>query len=321
MSISENIKDFIVVAEYKDEVNSTLKKLEEFLKKYPLKANPEIIDALKVEDIFIRDSSQVGDFFKWIEYKLKKVGHLTVFSKVYKNASNQLEDFKFLLYKAVDDSKSLAEKVDAPWEKISGMGGDKHIAKKIIFCYNQGILPIFKTEHLEHFFNKLIGREKLPLNYDDYTTGQKYQFLIEELIRFKNSHLELKKWNHLYFSRFLYTKYPPPKIVISGKPSETKPLNELGLLFEPYYHDEVIFLFSKLHEKVGFPYIIRIQTEYPDIQAIDSERETKTLEIETYASQFSGHDPKDCDFIVCWENDLNEVPEDWPKIIQLKDYL
>ena len=138
----------------------------------------------------------------------------------------------------------------------------------------------------------------------------------------QQAHSELKNWNNLYFSRFLYTVFPQPKItIIGGKPVKSKPLNELGLLFEPYFHDEIIFLFSKLHEKVGFPYIIRIQTDYPDILAIDTERKQVTIEIETYASQFKGHDPKGCDYIVCWENDLNEIIEDWPKIIQLKDYL
>ena len=81
-----------------------------------------------------------------------------------------------------------------------------------------------------------------------------------------------------------------------------------------------MFLFSKLHEKIGFFYITKIQKEYPDIYAINSERAIKRLEIETYASQFN-HDPKGCDFIVCWENDLEERQDDWPEIIQLKDYI
>jgi hypothetical protein len=82
----------------------------------------------------------------------------------------------------------------------------------------------------------------------------------------------------------------------------------------------MMFLFSKLHEKAGFPYITKIQAAYPDVYALDNDRTVKRIEIETYASQFD-HDPKGCEYIVCWENDLESVPEDWPEIIQLKDYL
>lgn len=126
---------------------------------------------------------------------------------------------------------------------------------------------------------------------------------------------ETKEWNNAYFMRFLYEMYPPPRQPPPwGKPTP-QPLNKLGLLFEPQTHEEMIFLFSKMHEKIGFPYVTQIQTAYPDVLALDNNRTVKN-----FASQFH-HDPKGCDFIVCWENDLEIVPEDWPEIIQLKDYL
>ena len=113
---------------------------------------------------------------------------------------------------------------------------------------------------------------------------------------------------------------PPKERIRWGKPVAPQPLNKLGLLFEPQTHEEMMFLFSKMHEKIGFPYILKIQTAYPDVEALDEDRTVKKIEIETFASQFD-HDPKGCDFIVCWENDLETVPEDWPEIIQLEDYL
>jgi hypothetical protein len=49
--------------------------------------------------------------------------------------------------------------VDTPWEKICRLAGDKHIAKKIIFCFNYEsgeVLPIFKTSDMEYFLDKIV---------------------------------------------------------------------------------------------------------------------------------------------------------------------
>lgn len=259
-------------------------------------------------------------FFRWIEFKLRPLGRIALGSAtVYRNACNQLEDFKDLLHITVDEEKSLAEKVDAPWQRISGMGGDKHIAKKIISCYDDNALHIFKTSDLEYFFNMFVGRQKLPSNYDNMSLGEKYQFLTQSLLNIKESLAETKEWDNAYFMRFLYEMFTPPRAPPGPAPTP-QPLNKLGLLFEPQTHEEMMFLFSKIHEKIGFPYITKIQKEYPDVFALDNDRTVKRIEIETFASQFD-HDPKGCNFIVCWENDLETVPEDWPEIVQLKNYL
>jgi len=319
VSISEKAKEFDLNGKYKREIDSALKLLKQFREKYPFQDDARFIDLLTPDDLFKKGKDY---FFRWIEFTLRPLGHIALGSAtVYRNACNQLEDFKDLLRIAVDGEKSLAEKVDAPWERISGMGGDKHIAKKIISCYDDDVLPIFKTDDLKHFFSILVSRLKLPPNYESMTLGEKYEFFNKQLINVKESVPETKDWNTAYFTRFLYETYPPPKEKISwGLPKPPEPLNKLGLLFEPRSHDEVMFLFSKMHEKIGFPYITKIHTAYPDVLALDNDRTVKRIEIETFASQFD-HNPKGCDFIVCWENDLETVPEDWPEIIQLKDYL
>lgn len=319
MSISEKAKEFDISGERRREIDDALELLKQFRKKYPFKDDPRFIDLLTPEDLFKKGEDY---FFRWIEFKLRSLGRLLVGSTLaYQNACNQLEDFKDLLRIAVDGEKSLAEKVNAPWERISGMGGDKHIAKKIISCYDDNVLPIFKTEDLEYFFNLFVGRLKLPSNYDVMSLGEKYQFLNQALIKEKERYAETKAWDNVYFMRFLYEIYPPPRQPPPpGRPAQPQPLNKLGLLFEPQTHEEMMFLFSKMHEKIGFPYITKIHTAYPDVLALDNNRTVKRIEIETFASQFN-HDPKGCDFIVCWENNLETVPEDWPEIIQLKDYL
>jgi len=320
VSISEKAKEFDLSGEHRREIDNALELLKQFRKKYPFQDDPTSIDKLTPDDLFKKGEDY---FFRWIEFKLRPLGHIALGSAiVYRNACDQLEDFKDLLRIAVDEEKSLAEKVDAPWERISGMGGDKHIAKKIIASYDDNVLPIFKTSDLEHFFSLLVGRQRLPSNYDSMSLGEKFQFLNQALLNVKENCAETKDWNNPYFIWFLYEMFPPPpkERIRWGKPAAPQPLNKLGLLFEPQTHEEMMFLFSKMHEKIGFPYILKIQTAYPDVEALDEDRTVKKIEIETFASQFD-HDLKGCDFIVCWENDLETVPEDWPEIIQLKDYL
>lgn len=319
VSISEKAKEFDPGGEHRREIDNARKLLIQFRKKYPFKDDPECINRLTPDNLFKKGEDY---FFRWIEFKLRTLGHIALGSAtVYRNACEQLEDFKDLLRIAVDEEKSLAQRVDAPWERISGMGGEKLIAKKIISCYDDDVLPIFKTSDLEYFFNLLVGRQRLPSNYDGMSLGEKFQYLTLALINIKENFAETKEWDNAYFMWFLYEMFPPPREKIAwGRPAEPEPLNKMGLLFGPQTHEEMMFLFSKMHEKIGFPYITKIQGAYPDVFALDNDRTVKRIEIETFASQFD-HDPKGCDFIVCWENDLETVPEDWPEIIQLKDYL
>ena len=77
-------------------------------------------------------------------------------------------------------------------------------------------------------------------------------------------------------------------------------------------------MFSVMHREIGFPYIVKIQTKYPDVIAMNQDRESKRIELEVFASQFD-HDPSGCDLIVCWENNLDPKPDDWPEVVALKD--
>lgn len=92
----------------------------------------------------------------------------------------------------------------------------------------------------------------------------------------------------------------------------------MGLLFAPKSHEEILYLFSVLHRQIGFPDVVSIQTEFPDVTAINAKGEIKKIELEVFASQFN-HDPKGCDYVVCWENDFSQKPQDYLEIIALKD--
>ena len=195
----------------KTEIENALGRLRDFRAKFPFAENPQSIDWLNRDDIFNETSCEAGEFFRYLEYYLEPLGHLTIYgSVVYRNIIMQLEDFKALLRVAVDKKKSLAEKVDARWEDISHLGQDKQIAKKIIFCFNyesEMVLPIFSTAHLRYFVNKVVDKPINPRKY--YSLGEEYASLTSELLKAKESLPITKLWEITYFARFLYNSYPP----------------------------------------------------------------------------------------------------------------
>ena len=196
----------------KREVNNSLRVLKEFRVKFPFSENPQSIDWLDTDKIFKRDSNETGEFFRYLVYSLEPIGHLTIQnSSVYQNIRLQLADFKGLLHIAVDKNKSLAQKVDAPWEKINGLGNDKQVAKKIVFCFNNesaAVVPIFSNQHLKYFFNRIVDSQSVGTKF--YSLGAEYAFYTAELIKAKDSAPLTKSWETTYFARFLYNTYPPP---------------------------------------------------------------------------------------------------------------
>ena len=100
------------------------------------------------------------------------------------------------------------------------------------------------------------------------------------------------------------------------------------LLFAPIDESGVICLFSKYHKNLGFPYIKKIGSAFPDAEVIDSNGKNKFVEFEFLSSNYKlhGHDKesKQCDFIICWEHDWSDMPTDLEnkiEIIPLKDAL
>jgi hypothetical protein len=196
----------------KAEVEKALSNLKAFRIKFPFAEKPPAIAMLQPDDISKVNPNQAGEFFHNIEYTLKPLGHQTVYdSNVYYKIRLQLEDFKILLRVAVDKKRSLAEKVDAPWEKIKGLGDDKQIAKKIIFCFNYesgAVLPIFSKSHLKHFANKLADKPAGATKF--YSQGEEYAHYTAELLKAKENLPITRAWENTYFTMFLYNTYPPP---------------------------------------------------------------------------------------------------------------
>lgn len=95
----------------------------EFLKVYPFRERPEEIEALTPEKIY---NPGTQDYFLWwIEFKLKDLGRISIGNSLYAQTGREnSEKFKDLL-RVVDDSLSVAQKIDAHWEDIRGFGGDR----------------------------------------------------------------------------------------------------------------------------------------------------------------------------------------------------
>jgi hypothetical protein len=196
----------------KKQADNAIISLKEFRTKFPFTDNPESITTLKPDNIFNENSGEVGEFFHYLEYYFKPLGHSSIRdSSLYRNIRVQIDDFKNLLYIVVDNKKSLAQKVDANWGKIKGLGDDKQLAKKIVFCFNYEsgkVLPIFSVSHLKNFIGKITDKPSLPTKY--YTQGEEYECLTTELLKAKKNLPITQSWEITYFTRFLYENYPPP---------------------------------------------------------------------------------------------------------------
>lgn len=81
-------------------------------------------------------------------------------------------------------------------------------------------------------------------------------------------------------------------------------------MFEPNNEMGVVVRFTQVCESLGYE-IVSIQSGYPDAVIKGFEKEWR-VEFEYLASNFLAHrhDPRKCDLIVCWVNDLrdNEFP-------------
>jgi len=81
-------------------------------------------------------------------------------------------------------------------------------------------------------------------------------------------------------------------------------------MFEPNNEMGVVVRFAQVCESYGYE-IVSIQSAYPDAVIRGFDKEWR-VEFEYLASNFLAHrhDPRKCDLIVCWVNDLrdNELP-------------
>lgn len=209
------------------DVKKALDAQKELRQKYPFSENLRTIEWLDPDKLYTVNPDTVGEFFQLLERALKPVSYSNLSSSnIYRNAMLQIKDLKNLLRTAVDDRKTLAEKVDARWERIGGVGEDKLVPKRIIYSYSveKGtVMPVFSNQHLRHFVSRIVDEPAGQTKY--FSMGQEYEHYTNELLKAKNSLPITKAWEPLYFARFLYETYPPPDSEpISGNTASTRKL-------------------------------------------------------------------------------------------------
>lgn len=328
----EKFKDKI--PEWISDAEACLEKHREFLEKYPFRTKRDLVDALKAGDFYSPGSESRDYFFYFVEHRLRCMGAIAVGSdKPWKVAVENIEVFKSVLKTIVDDNIPLHKKIDNPdIERLRFWGGDRLIVKKIIsLYYPKEVIPIFKTEHLGKAIEKLklsavasaYAREKYGKSLSDLTLGEKFEVYNTVLLKLKEKLEETRSWNNIVYAGFLYEAFQlkegEEEEAIAPEPVYLKPL-----LFTPQNELEVILVFAKYHEELGFPYILKYNpSRFPDAVVIDANRELRTVEFELNASNFRehGHDPEKVDYIICWENDLPENDPLNEKVIELKKEL
>ena len=106
--------------------------------------------------------------------------------------------------------------------------------------------------------------------------------------------------------RIKFPKKPKEEVTIG------EPLDFAGMTNAPIEENGVIFLFGKLHERMGFR-IRAIRKGFPDAIGevwIKGKLYPRRIEFEYKSSNFKqhGHNPDECDIIVCWEHDWADCP-------------
>jgi hypothetical protein len=111
--------------------------------------------------------------------------------------------------------------------------------------------------------------------------------------------------------------------VLNDRPIYGAPMLRQVMGFAPVNEMGVVFLFGAMAEKLGF-IVTWVGTQYPDIEAFrevsPGRWQRVRVEVEFLSRNFLHHfhDPKECDLIVCWENNWADAPME---VISLKECL
>ncbi|MEW6685085.1 MAG: winged helix-turn-helix domain-containing protein [Candidatus Edwardsbacteria bacterium] len=208
-------------------------------------------------------------------------------------------------------------------QKVYKKGGFKNVAYEILKLENKP-LSFQEITEIAKKRNLLTSSGKTP----EATMGAQLYTDINKFgdrslfIQLGKNKFGLREWNIEVLKDDIQKQEEEIFIPEKKRSIVGDPINFEGLIYGPLNENGVIFLFSKIHDKLGIN-IEAIQATYPDAKA---RRKTAKgwediwVEFEYKSSQFKihKHDPKECDIIVCWEHDWKECPIE---VIELKSVI
>lgn len=111
---------------------------------------------------------------------------------------------------------------------------------------------------------------------------------------------------------------PKKKRTVFGEPIDFR-----GLRFAPVNEQGVVYLFGMISHELGY-LIESVRTSFPDCEGKrcfdkqNNQWEHITIEFEYRSSHFKdhGHDPDQCDVVVCWIHDWDDCPVE---VLELRD--
>jgi hypothetical protein len=112
-------------------------------------------------------------------------------------------------------------------------------------------------------------------------------------------------------------------IMLRDRPMYGRMMRPYPLICAPVNEMGVVFLFGAVAERLGF-WVLRIQTEYPDCEALrlvgEDRLQLVKIEFEQESRNFLKHMHKasECDLIVCWKHNWPECPLE---VLELKTAL
>jgi hypothetical protein len=193
--------------------------------------------------------------------------------------------------------------------------GDKVVASSGRFIYGLGtVIDDYRfDENLYYQHSKPVRWEvKLwePLDVKDLNLPEKLVRRLRKNITILE--LTYKEWNLI------------DKAVLKIKSPFEGISNFEGMLRAPETEQEVIILFSKLSQHLKMK-IESVSTRFPDAYVRVRKGKgwtTKAAEFEINSSDFitHGHNPEECDMIICWKDDLKQKPKSL-KVIELRKEL
>lgn len=314
MNLEEIIKDYNNYAKNNPIFEHYRKSVRSFVKQHPL---DKIIN-YDPEKIYKKGEDGDKSYLRVIgkeDLMGTRVGQIYTNFPSYFEDKNAYDTFKAFisdlsLINKSNFSNSFKEKIvkKGYFEKLSTL---KTALIQIISCYFPNyFLPIYNPSML----NEIVSNLKIELSTQDQEIRKQIisqknpdfsEWLLlsnSYLIKQKNNHKIMKNWNNTVFTHFLFMCLPFEKLQAIRE-------LDIGLKYLDHTNEQfVVGIFSRVHEKLGFKYITRLKTSYPDAEVEDEFGNVKAIEFEYNSSAFKSHIEKAeiCNIIVCWHNDLSD---------------